>query len=172
MSIRFPSVAFATLGVAVACQPAAESPDQQRARLEAESDSARVAIEALNARFTGFFNAGQTDSVVSLYTSTATVMPPAMPAVTGADSIRGVFATMGSMMPKGSTLALRAQSVVANGPIAVERGSWTMTIPAEAGAPTESHGKYVVMWRKVDGEWRIEEDIWNEDTPPPDTAGQ
>jgi hypothetical protein len=24
----------------------------------------------------------------------------------------------------------------------------------------------------VDGEWRIEEDIWNEDTPPPDTTGQ
>jgi uncharacterized protein (TIGR02246 family) len=171
MVTRFPLIALTTLGVAAACRPAAESPEQQNARLRAESDSARAAIEAQGARFTRFFNAGQTDSVASLYTSDATVMPPGMPAVTGTDSIRATFAAMGTMMPAGTTLAFQVQSVVANGPIAIERGSWTMMVPAGDSAPTESRGKYLVMWRNVGGEWRIQEDIWNEDTPPPATPG-
>jgi ketosteroid isomerase-like protein len=166
MFTRLSLVALATLGVA-GCQPAAESPDQQRARLMAESDSARAAIEAQGTRFTGYFNTGQIDSVVAMYTSSATVMPPGMPAVTGTDSIRAVFAAMGSMMPAGTTLAFQVRSVVANGPIAIERGNWTMTAPETGGAPTATRGKYLVMWRQVGGEWRIQEDIWNEDTPPP-----
>jgi ketosteroid isomerase-like protein len=93
-------------------------------------------------------------------------MPPGMPAVTGTDSIRATFAALGSTMPAGTTLAFQVQNVVANGPIAIERGSWIMVVPAERGAPTQSRGKYLVMWRHVGGEWRIQEDIWNEDTPP------
>ena len=27
--------------------------------------------------------------------------------------------------------------------------------------PQEIHGKYVVVWQKVDGKWEIESDIWN-----------
>jgi len=167
MITRFPLIALATLGVAAACQPTAESPEAQRARLMAESDSARPAIEAQGTRFARYFNAGQIDSVVAMYTSSATVMPPGMPAVTGTDSIRATFAAMGSMMPAGTTLAFQVQSVVANGPIAIERGAWTMTTPAAGGAATETRGKYLVTWRTVGGEWRIQEDIWNEDAPPP-----
>lgn len=172
MITRFPLIALTTLGVAAACRPAAESPEQQDARLRAESDSARPVIEAQGVRFTRFFNAGQTDSVASMYTPTATVMPPGMPAVTGSDSIRATFAAMASMMPAGTTLAFDVQSVVANGPIAIERGAWTMTTPAAGGAPTEMRGKYLVIWRNVGGEWRLQEDIWNEDTPPPAATGQ
>ena len=34
--------------------------------------------------------------------------------------------------------------------------------PKAAGAPAES-GKYVVIWRKVGGDWKIAVDIWNSD---------
>jgi ketosteroid isomerase-like protein len=71
------------------------------------------------------------------------------------------------MMPQGATLALRAVAVSANGPLAVERGEWTMTAPGEGGAAIEEHGKYLIQWHKVDGVWRMAVDTWNADAAPP-----
>jgi uncharacterized protein (TIGR02246 family) len=154
---------LAALAVLLACQPA-ETDEQIAARMQAESDSARAAIEAANLAFTQHFNAGHADSVAAMYAPDGVLMAPGMPAVTGHDNI---VAAMGSM-PPGMTLALATQSVAANGPMAVERGAWTMTVPGAEGAePTVMRGKYLVHWRRVDGRWLLMEDIWNDDAPPP-----
>jgi ketosteroid isomerase-like protein len=155
-----PLVALAAL---LACQPA-ETDEQMRARLQAESDSARAAIEASNVAFAQAFSAGNADSAATFYAPNATVMAPGIPAVTGRDSIAATL----RMMPPGMTLALETQRVTANGPLAVERGMWTMTVPGAEGAPaTITRGKYLVHWHQVDGRWVMMEDIWNDDAPPP-----
>jgi ketosteroid isomerase-like protein len=155
-----PLVALAAL---LACQPA-ETEEQMQARLQAESDSARVAIEAANLAFTQHFNAGHMDSVGALYAPNAVVMAPGMPAVSGRDNIVATMRTM----PAGMNLALETQQVTANGPMAVERGAWTMTVPGAEGAPPMvTRGKYLVHWHRIDGQWLLVDDIWNDDAPPP-----
>jgi len=60
-----------------------------------------------------------------------------------------------------------------NGPLAIERGTWTYAIPAQGKTPAMNvAGKFLVHWRKVDGQWLFAEDIWNNDAPmaPPPPA--
>ena len=72
---------------------------------------------------------------------------------------------------------MRTASVVANGPIAVERGNWTFDFKPGKGAPPgmgamTDQGKYLTHWHDVGGQWLMAEDIWNSDTPaaPPPPA--
>jgi len=149
-----------------ACQ-AAETAEQMHARMQAESDSVRVVLEAKAAAFAAAVNAGQPDVIAALYREDATLMPPDMPAVAGRDNIRAAFEGLMATMVPGTTMAFEVVDVSANGPLAVERGSWVMTIPTPDGGSTAMRGKYLIEWHKVDGEWLIAKDIWNNDAPLP-----
>lgn len=156
---------LAAIGVLFACQ-ATETEDQMRARMQAESDSARAAIEAAAAAFSQHFNAGHADSAGAFYAPNAVLMPAGAPAVTGRDSIVAALQGFFGMMPPGASFALEVQRVTANGPMAVDRGAWTMTTPTPDGEPMVARGKYLVHWRRIDGRWLMVENIWNDDAPP------
>lgn len=161
MSNRFAAALLSSVAALSACQ-AAETPEQTHARMLAESDSARVAIEAKAAAFAEAVNTGQADAVAALYTDDAVLMPPEMPAITGREAIRATFAGMMAASP-GMRIAFQVLDVTANGPLAVERGTWTISAPTPDGAATELRGKYLIEWHRIAGEWLIARDIWNSD---------
>jgi uncharacterized protein (TIGR02246 family) len=171
MFSRLTSTTLTAMAALTACQQP-ETAEQMHARMQMESDSARVAIEAQVARFTAAFGSRQADGMAALYAPNGVVMPPDMPAISGRDNIRAGFEAMFAPMPEGATLALRIDAVTANGPIAVERGMWTITMPGPDGTSTEAHGKYLVEWQKTEGEWLMVSDIWNNDAPPPTETPQ
>lgn len=153
--------ALGTLAVLAGCQPAAETAEQAEQRVASETAAAKTAIEASNASFVVHFNAGQGDSIAAHYTEDGRVMGPNMPAAVGRAAIAG---SMGMMA--GATLALNTESVAANGPMAVERGTYSITLtPPGATAPITDTGKYLVHWHKVGDKWMMVEDIWNSDLP-------
>ena len=156
-------IALATL---VACQQP-ETAEQMHARMQMESDSARLAIEAKATAFAAAMTNGQADAIAAMYTENAALMPPDMPAVTGRDNIRAAFGAMLGQSPEGMSMVFEVQDVTANGPLAVERGAWIMTIPTPDGGSSEMRGKYLLEWHKLDGEWMIAKDIWNNDAPVP-----
>jgi ketosteroid isomerase-like protein len=144
-----------------ACQPAAETAEQAEARMASETAAARTAIEASNAQFMVHFNAGQGDSVAAHYTDDGRVMAPNMAAAVGRPAIAASMGMMG-----GATLVLTTESVAANGSLAVERGTYKITLtPPGATAPITDTGKYLVHWRKVGDNWMMADDIWNSDLP-------
>lgn len=152
------------LGLAAGCQPKAETPEQAQARMDTESAAARTAIDSLKREFVTHFNQGHGDVVAGFYTEQAHVMPPNAPAAVGREAIKGVF---GPFFAMKSELKLTPDAVVANGPIAIERGSYSVTFtPEGATAPVTDTGKYLVQWQLVDGKWLIADDIWNSDLPP------
>lgn len=166
MRARIKSAVVIAMAALAACQQP-ETAEQMHARMQLESDSARVAIEAQLVRFTAAFGNRQADGMAALYAPDAMIMPPDMPAASGRDNIRAGFEAMFAPMPEGATLVLRIDAVTANGPIAVERGMWTMTLPGPDGTSMELHGKYLAEWHKIEGEWLMVSDIWNNDAPMP-----
>ena len=161
---------LAVTALAVACQKA-ETADQAGARMQAESDSAKAQIEQSMAAFARYAGASQADSLATLYADDAVLMPPNMSAVTGRAAIRDAYA--GMLQAGAPTLHFNVLSVVANGPLAVERGTYHMTTPASAGQPASADsGKYLARWQRADGQWKMVEDIWNSDAPaaPPAPA--
>jgi ketosteroid isomerase-like protein len=168
MNIMRQSWAAVLLAAAVACQTT-ESPEQMNARIKKESDAAKTAIAASNAKFTSAVAAGQADQIGAMYAEESHLMPPNAPLVHDREDIQKFWAgflAMGSI-----TMTLETEDVVANGPVSVEIGSFSMSLkpPADAkgAAPMEEKGKYMVQRQLVGGKWEIVNDIWNTDTPAP-----
>jgi ketosteroid isomerase-like protein len=150
---------------AFACQPADTTA------------SAKQAIDAANAQWPRLTSTGHADSIAEFYAADAVLMPPNMATIRGKDGVRAFFATINSIDPR-PTLTLRAENVVASGPVAVETGRWHWAFPAGAklppGTPVVDSGKYIVRWTQQNGKWLMVDDIWNSDlpipTPPPPPA--
>ena len=147
-----------------ACQRA-ETPEQTAARIQIESDAARVAFEAIFATFSQDFNAGRIDSLVAIYADQAHVMPPNSKPLHGRDAIRQMFTSYFQNGPVGQ-LRFHLENVTANGPVAVVRAGWTFAPLAGARMPADT-GVSVGHWQKADGRWQLMEDIWRSDLPPP-----
>ena len=146
------------LTAAFACQPADTSAD------------AKKAIDAANAQWPRLTSTGHADSIAEFYAEDAGLMPPNMPTIRGKDGVRAFFATINTIDPR-PTLTLRAETVVASGPVAVETGRWHWAYPAGAklppGTAAVDSGKYIVRWAQQNGKWLMVDDVWNSDTPLP-----
>ena len=64
------------------------------------------------------------------------------------------------------TLTSDDVTVTAAGDYAHAVGTWTMSGPAPDGSEWSDNGKFVAVWKNVDGDWKMAADIWNSDNPP------
>ncbi len=134
---------------ALACQAAPPPTDT--------SAEAKQAIDAADAKWARLTAAGHADSLADLYHASGVMLPPNMPPVHGRDAIRGFMTMMNSMSSPPPVLTVRAESVWAQGPLALEL----------AGAPAADSGKYMVRWVNDGGRWLMVQDIWNSDVALP-----
>lgn len=152
------------VAAALGCQ-AAPPPDT--------TAEAKQAIDAANANWPRLTAAGHADSLAQFYHPSAVLLPPNMSAVHGRDSIRAFFGVMNTMSSPPAVLTIRAESVWASGPMAVELGRWNFAWPAAAkrppGMPAADSGKYMVRWVNENGRWLMVQDIWNSDVALPMT---
>ena len=118
-------------------------------------DVAREAIDAANAAFVKAFLAGDAKAVSELYTEDAQVIAPGAALVRGRAAIAAFWA--GSMK---TTRDVRLETTAvesAGGDLAIEDG--VAHLVAKDGK--ESSARYVVVWKRVAGVWRLHRDIWN-----------
>jgi uncharacterized protein (TIGR02246 family) len=103
---------------------------------------------------------GDADRMAALYTQDAMALPPDGPVVKGRESIKQMWASamaqMGLRDVKLDTLDLEIA-----GDTAHEVGEATLSLEAEPGKRQAAVVKFVVVWKKVDGQWRLHRDIWN-----------
>jgi ketosteroid isomerase-like protein len=94
-------------------------------------------------------------SIDQIYTSDATVMPPGAPMINGRENIRAFWkATVEALDPTSGRLETLSLEVLADRAIEVGRA----TIESAASA---LEVKYVVVWKREDGSWKLHIDIWN-----------
>lgn len=122
----------------------------------------RAAIEAVNKEFLAAFAKHDANGVASFYTANAEAFPPNAAVIRGRAGIakmwQGVFAA------GIATADLKTTEVQGQGPLAFEVGSYAMKLKDGTVA---DRGKYVVVWMKEDGKWKLHRDIWNTDLPAP-----
>ena len=151
-----------------ACTQKSETPEETKARIQQESAEVRKVIEAHNADLCRWYASGDIDSVVTVFAEDARLMPSNVPAIEGREAMRGFWkqaVTWGQWDFKLNTV-----SVIANGPIAVELGRYTVQINARQELPpgikAYDSGDYACYWRlEEDGKWRIVYDIPSSDQP-------
>jgi uncharacterized protein (TIGR02246 family) len=150
------AAAVSLLALLIACQPAAPKVDAA-----AEEAAIRAQVAAFQSAVTAYDEA----AIGAVYTPDAALLPASMPKLTGRAAIERFF---GVLERAQVTLTLTPVSVVvaASGDIALEEGTWTWSNPNPDGSTTTDNGKYLVGWKKIDGTWLMQTDIWNSDNPP------
>ncbi|HZJ33694.1 MAG TPA: DUF4440 domain-containing protein [Vicinamibacterales bacterium] len=106
------------------------------------------------------------DKFMTYFASDATSYAPGAPAVTGTDGIRKL---MGAIVgAPGVSLSWTASKAVvgAGGDIGYTAGTYE-----ESSAAGSEKGKYVTTWKKVDGAWKVADDIFNSDAAPASGSG-
>jgi len=103
--------------------------------------------------------------IAELYTEDGAVMPPNAPIGKGRAAIQQTWASM--LSTPGFNLTFSPEQIVlsSSGDMALDRGTYQLMI-APSGKAQNDTGKYVVVWRKIDNEWKAAADIFNSDRPP------
>ena len=111
------------------------------------------------------YNAGDADGLVALYAEDAVLSPPGAPAARGHAAMRDFIAKdTAASAAAGVRLSLdSARDHGISGGLAWEWG--TFKAKDKSGATVDA-GKYVTVYRKMNGKWLIIRDIWNSDKPP------
>ena len=127
------------------------------------SRGVRNAIEAANQKFIEAFNRGDTAAIAAMYSSDAKVLPPNSQTVEGRQNIQSFWQ---SLITMGAKLGqLETIKVESRGDIAYEVGKYTLSIQPAGGQAVTDTGKYVVVWKRQGGGWRLAADIWNTNAP-------
>jgi uncharacterized protein (TIGR02246 family) len=115
-------------------------------------------IDAANAKFVELFNKGDFEGIAQLYTEDATALPPGAAMVKGRAAIGAMWRAMAEQVTDVKVTALDVKPLSPN----AAREIGTFSLKTKGAAPQEVAGKYVVVWEKVGGEWKLATDIWNE----------
>ena len=149
-------VAVVALLALAPCAPKAETPEQTAARMKAESDSARPALQAGLDRVARGFAAGRADSIAMFYADDAVLMLANMPALKGRAAIQAYAA---EEMSWGTIQATYTTTRVdAYGPLAVQQYSYIISFKPGPHAPPgmtafTDTGKMITAYKRVHGAW-------------------
>ena len=114
------------------------------------------ALNKLADAFAEAFNAKDAPRVAAFYAEDAIVMPPDQPMVRGRQNIEAYYAR--GFRQDISNFRLAPMESAIAGAHAFEAGASSLT---ERRGTTS--GKYVVIYTRVDGQWKIAYDIFNND---------
>ncbi|MGD8322048.1 MAG: DUF4440 domain-containing protein [Gemmatimonadota bacterium] len=153
----------ALLVVPLALAACTASPSGQAPDLSVAQEEVRAASESLINAESG----KDMDAAMAFYADNAIVQPPDAPQVEGAEAIRGVYDQIFNEMPiseLGSTST--AIHVSADGTLAWEYGVNRVVLDTPEG-PNTDMGKYLAVWAKQDGSWKVVALAFSSDAPPP-----
>ncbi len=122
------------------------------------------AIRAHVDRWHQLVKAKDAAGIAALYAEDGAVMPPNAPIGKGRAAIQQTWASMMRTPGFGLTFVPEQIVVSSSGDMALDRGTYSLTIAPDGTTQTDT-GKYVVVWRKIGSEWKAAADIFNSDLP-------
>ena len=150
-----------------ACQ-ANENPANDAAEVNSSvSVDARAEEQAIRGqvdRWQQLVKAKDAAAIAEFYAEDGAVMPPNAPIGQGRAAIQQTWASM--MRTPGFDLTITPEKILvsSSGDMALDRGTYSLKFE-QGGTTRTDTGKYVVVWRKVAGEWKAAADIFNSNLP-------
>lgn len=120
------------------------------------------AIRKTNERWLALIRDHNAAAVSKLYASDGAMMAPGAPIAQGHPALEKAWG--GLMQMPGFGLTFKADKIVvaSGGDMALDQGTYLLSLNGPNG-PTKDIGKYVVVWRNIDGHWKVAADIFNSD---------
>ena len=119
-------------------------------------------IRQTNERWLALIRDHDAAAVSKLYASDGAMMAPSAPIAQGQPALEKAWG--GLMQMPGFGLTFKADKIVVakGGDMALDQGTYLLSLTGPNG-PTKDIGKYVVVWRNIDGQWKVAADIFNTD---------
>jgi uncharacterized protein (TIGR02246 family) len=125
------------------------------------------AIRQLDDQWNAAIAKKDVEACVNIYAPDGVAMWPNVSAAKGTDAIRAVWTEMFKTPNLTLVLTPEVVEIAQAGDIAIDVGK----VQAEMDTPTGGHvmetAKYLVVWKKVNGAWKAQYDIFNANSPPP-----
>ncbi|GAB3860119.1 hypothetical protein GCM10028822_37760 [Hymenobacter terrigena] len=122
-------------------------------------------IRRANDLFEANFERSDAAGIASLYTPNGVLLPTGMGAIQGTAGIQAFWE--GAMAMGIKQVQLHTQEVEEMPDTAIELGHYTLLGP---NAQPIDEGKYLVVWKQQQGQWKLHQDIWNSSLPAPTPA--
>jgi len=126
-----------------------------------KSEKIHDAIAAANDEFMAVFGRGDAAGLAALYTADGQLLPPNMDAMVGQAAIQAFW--QGAMDMGIQSAQLEIVEVEGHGDTAIEVSKYTLG----AGGQVLDRGKYIVIWKREGGQWKLHRDIFNSSMPAP-----
>lgn len=121
----------------------------------------RDAIAAANEEFMANFNRGDAAGVAALYSEDVWILPTNSDIVKGRSGVQAVWQ---SVLDMGITTAqLEIVELEDHGDTAIEISKYTL---GGEGGQVLDQGKYIVIWKRQEGQWKLHREIFNTSMPP------
>ena len=124
------------------------------------STEIRNAIAAANQKFLAAFSRGDAAGLAATYTSNGQALPTNSEIIEGRTALEGFWQVVLDMGFKAATLETVELDIQGNA--AIEIGKYTLQ---GEGDQILDAGKYLVVWKQEDGQWKWHRDIWNTSMP-------
>jgi uncharacterized protein (TIGR02246 family) len=119
-------------------------------------------IDAANEVFTATYNRGDAAGLAALYTEEGQLLPPNAGFMTGRAAIQAFWQAVMDMGVKKAVI--NTGEVEKHGSTAIEVSQFKLF---GEGDQELDQGKFIVIWKQVDGQWRLHRDIFSSGNPPP-----
>lgn len=130
-------------------------------QVAAQETDVRADIGAVNARFCTALKRGDAAGVAAFYSKNAQLFPTHSDILSGRQTIEKFWRDSIKAGIRGGTFTTLEVEVYGN--TAWETGEYSMT---GDGGRVFDRGKYLVIWKKEQGEWKLHRDIWNTNLAP------
>ena len=127
-------------------------------RADGKPEHAR--IHELDAQWVEAVRAKDAHACAAFYADDGWIMPQNSPGAQGTEAIADVWRGFFRLKDFALTFEPTRIVVAQAGDIAYDIGSYSLAFDGEQG-PVRDRGKYVVVWRKVRGDWKVAVDIFN-----------
>jgi uncharacterized protein (TIGR02246 family) len=117
-------------------------------------------IRNKNDAFMEAFRGHDAAAVAAMYSSEARLLPPGAEIMLGMSRIEAFWKQAFAAGMTDAKLETMDVDLI-GGYTAIETGRYTM----HAGKSVADRGKYMVVWRNEDGQWKLHRDIWNSSVP-------
>jgi uncharacterized protein (TIGR02246 family) len=128
----------------------------------AAADSA--AIHKVGREFSAAYKRGDAAALADLYTADAVIFPERSERITGREAIARYWTPRPGR--RITRHVLTPTRIVVDGDHAYDYGTYEIAGDRDGTPWGPFRGKYVVVWRRDQGSWRMQLDIWNSGPEP------
>ena len=130
----------------------------------ARSDTAadELTIRELDQKWLAAAQARDATASAGFYATDGALLPADGPIAQGTQAIIAAWQGIFGMKNAKLTFAPTQVTVASAGDMAYEIGTYEFSFDGDKG-PVKDVGKYVVVWKKIGGDWKVTADIFNSD---------